>query len=147
MRFVNMEDKNIFARTKLPAGFAFINKARAALVIMLILLLALSSSIPLSVRATSRLCSNSPGPASLRAAVESRQEAKLTRPYDLLKKGLDGNNYLAPLLEMKAHEAEYLASEQMRESYLEYMTLLHSYVSDYKEAYSYENKLLSSFTG
>lgn len=147
MRFANMEEKSIINWIQLRAGFTLNNRTGAALSLLLVLLLALSSSVPVSVRATSRPFENGAEPGSLQAAVQSTQVGELPRPYDLLRKGLDNNNYLAPLLEIKAHEAGYLASEQMRESYLELMTLLHSYVGDYKEAYLYENKLLSSFKG
>lgn len=77
--------------------------------------------------------------------LQAQTPAGLARPYDVLKKGLAENNYLGPLIELKSHEAEYLASDRMRENYLEYMTQLYSFVGDYEEAYTYEDKLLSIF--
>jgi hypothetical protein len=147
MGYSKMEEKNITARLRLPAGTACLNTPRVSLVILLVLLLAFSSSLPVSGRATSMRLGNDAGSGSLKVAAQSPQEGTLPKPYNILRKGLDSNNYLAPLLELKAHETQYLASEEMRENYLEFMTLLHSYVGDFNEAYSYENQLLSSFRG
>ncbi|OLE55689.1 MAG: hypothetical protein AUG51_01780 [Acidobacteria bacterium 13_1_20CM_3_53_8] len=73
----------------------------------------------------------------------SRPNDDLPRLHTVLKKGLDENNYLAPLMELQEREAQYLSSEQMRGNYLDYMTLLNSYVSNFEAAYSYEEKFLS----
>lgn len=75
----------------------------------------------------------------------AQAEAGLPRPYDVMKKGVAENNYFGPLLELKSHEAQYLTSDREREAYLEYMTLLQSFVGDYAEAYTYEDRLLSTF--
>src|SRR5829696_6073145 len=81
--------------------------------------------------------------AQAAAPLPTQAPAGLARPYDVLRKGLEANNYLGPLLELKSKEAQYLSSERMREGYLEYVTLLHSFVGDFEETYAYEDKLLS----
>jgi hypothetical protein len=79
----------------------------------------------------------------------SKQTAELPADTDLpaprlvIKTGLERNNYLAPLLELRSREAEYLASEKYRTEYLDYMTELCSYVGEYDAAYSYEEMFLS----
>jgi hypothetical protein len=110
-------------------------------------------SLPVSLLpASMRALSNVSGPSALPTSSEQnatppRQNGELPQPYEVLKRGLDRNNYLAPLLELKAREEQYLASERMRASYLELMTLLHSYVGDSVGAYSYEDQLISSNKG
>lgn len=65
------------------------------------------------------------------------------KPYSVLKRGLERNNYLAPLLELRSREAQYLTSKELRPEYLEEMMLLCSYVGEYRAAYSYEEMFLS----
>jgi hypothetical protein len=65
-------------------------------------------------------------------------------PSQILKKGIAENNYLAPLLELREREAEYLASRRRKEQYLDYMALINSYVGDYAALYEYEEKFLES---
>lgn len=50
----------------------------------------------------------------------SRPETDLPNPAEILKKGIEGNNYLWPLLELQRREAEYLASP-LKDVYLDYM--------------------------
>ncbi len=79
----------------------------------------------------------------------SKQRTKLSadtdlpKPSSVLKSGLEQNNYLAPLLELRSREAQYLASKELRADYLETMTLLCSYVGEFDAAYSYEEMFLS----
>jgi len=55
-----------------------------------------------------------------------------------------GNNYLAPLLQLRRREAEYLAAPpQLRANFLEYIILLDSFVGDFDAAYIYEEKFLA----
>ena len=55
----------------------------------------------------------------------SPQNSELPNPATIYRQGLAENNYLAPLLQLREREAEYLAAPQMRESYLEYMAQLY----------------------
>jgi hypothetical protein len=84
-------------------------------------------------------------PAQAASPLPTQAPSGPARPYEVMRKGVEVNNYLGPLLELKSKEAQYLSSERMRESYLEYVTLLHSFVGDFGEAYAYEDKLLSTF--
>ncbi len=58
----------------------------------------------------------------------------------ILQKGIAENNYLAPLLELKMREAEYLASKRRKSQYLDNLALINSYVGDYAALYEYEEK-------
>lgn len=142
-----MKEKNLFVMGRLSAASPLNNKRRAPINVALMVMLLLSSFTPVSLSAASRLTEDGLMSGHAQPATEARQENSLPKPYSVLRKGLDNNNYLAPLLELKEREAEYLASAQLRENYLEFMTLLNSYVSDFNEAYSYENQLLASFKG
>lgn len=62
----------------------------------------------------------------------------------ILKKGISENNYLAPLLELKEREAEYLASKRRKNQYLDNLALINSYLGDYAALYEYEEKFLES---
>jgi hypothetical protein len=72
----------------------------------------------------------------------SSNTAELPTPRSVYRKHIDVNNYLAPILELKAREAEYLAAPEMREDYLETMTQLHAFVGDYPAAYAFEEIFL-----
>lgn len=72
----------------------------------------------------------------------SSNTAELPMPRSVYRKHIDANNYLAPILELKAREAEYLAAPAMRASYLETMTQLHALVGDYRAAYAFEEIFL-----
>ncbi len=73
----------------------------------------------------------------------SPQNSELPNPAMIYRQGLAENNYLAPLLQLRQREAEYLASPQMRESYLEFMAQLYNFVGDYPAAYAMEEKFLA----
>ncbi len=73
----------------------------------------------------------------------SPQNSELPNPATIYRQGLAENNYLAPLLQLREREAEYLADAQMRESYLEYMAQLYDFVGDYPAAYAMEEKFLA----
>jgi hypothetical protein len=147
MRFASMEEKSGAAQRRLPSGFNLSNRTRRVTSTLLLLSLIFFSTARASVNASSTSTGNDVVAYALQAGADARQKGELARPYDVLRRGLDANNYLAPLLELRNHEAEYLASDVARESYLEYITLLYSYVGDYREAYAYEDKLLASFKG
>lgn len=61
-----------------------------------------------------------------------------------MRKGIAENNYLAPLLELKEREAEYIASKRRKNPYLDDMARLSSYVGDDAALYEYEEKFLAS---
>jgi hypothetical protein len=69
----------------------------------------------------------------------------LPNPFSFAGEFLKQNNYLTPLLELKAQEAKYLASPMWKSAYLEIMVLLEGYVGNYDEAYRYENLLFENF--
>ena len=148
MRFAHKEARQGNAGIELLAMRALPDKTYWTACFLLALLLTFSSPVVGSVAAAVNLCASNAEPDSAQqAAPNSQQSEELPRPYDVLKKGLDSNNYLAPLLELKAHETQYLASESMRGAFLEFIIQLSADVGDYAEAYSYEDKLLSSFPG
>jgi hypothetical protein len=68
----------------------------------------------------------------------------LPNPFQVVKKYVEQNNYITPIIELKAQEEKYVASPQWKSTYLEMMILLQTYVSDYEESYRYENILLES---
>jgi hypothetical protein len=76
--------------------------------------------------------------------VPSASPGDVPPPSQILKKGIAENNYLAPLLELREREAEYLASRRRKGQYLDYMALINSYVGDYAALYEYEEKFLES---
>ncbi|MEZ5344756.1 MAG: hypothetical protein R2681_04280 [Pyrinomonadaceae bacterium] len=71
-----------------------------------------------------------------------KMSGDLPNPYRIIQKYVSENNYLTPLLELKAKENDYLSSP-MRPLYLERMTVLESFVSNYREAYKYEDMFLA----
>ena len=73
----------------------------------------------------------------------SSQNSELPKPATIYRQELAENNYLAPLLQLREREAEYLADARLRESYLEYMTQLYDFVGDYPAAYAMEEKFLA----
>src|SRR3954467_8990940 len=148
MRFANKEDRHGTTGGTLPALRASLDRTSGAVSLLLVWLLIFSSPVMAAVAASSSLRARHARPDSPpQAAVNPRQGGDLPRPYDVFRKGLDNNNYLASLLELKAHETQYLASDSTREAYLEYIIQLYADVGDYPEAYSYEDKLLQTFPG
>lgn len=78
----------------------------------------------------------------VKAQTIQNQAAKdLPNPYEVFGKYVKQNNYITPLIELKAMEDKYLASPIWAEPYLESMILLEGWVGDYEEAYKYENML------
>jgi hypothetical protein len=73
----------------------------------------------------------------------SAQNSELPKPATVYRQELAKNNYLAPLLQLRKRETEYLADARLRESYLEYMTQLYDFVGDYRMAYAMEEKFLA----
>lgn len=69
--------------------------------------------------------------------VQSKTE-DLPNPFTFTSKYINQNNYITPIFELKAREAEYLASPIWKTPYLEIMILLYGYVGDYDKAYDYE---------
>lgn len=81
--------------------------------------------------------------ASAQTAASPGADADLPNPYDVRRKGKIENNYLMPILELQAREADYLASKRWRRNYLEAMPNLYSYVGDEREMYRLEEIFLS----
>jgi len=82
---------------------------------------------------------------SLPAQTTQPKTEDLPNPFQFSAPFLKQNNYITPLLELKAQEAKYLASPVGKSAYLEMMTLLEGYVGNYDEAYRYENLLYENF--
>ena len=68
----------------------------------------------------------------------------LPKPYQFVKSYVKDNNYITPILDLKAREEKYLASK-MRMSYLEWIIQLENSVGSYDEAYRYEDVLYGEF--
>lgn len=116
-----------------------------AFTISALLLLVFCTTTFVSASALAFLNSPSSSESSARSkqTIGSSTDADLPKPFAVYKNGLEQNNYLAPLLQLRSREAEYLASKELRADYLEYMTLLCSYVGEFDAAYSYEEMFLS----
>jgi hypothetical protein len=90
------------------------------------------------------LCAFACPPApSTDAARAPQNSSALPRAAEVVRKGLESNNYLGPLLELRAREAEYLASPRLRSGYLQYMSYLTGWVGEYEESYRYEETFLA----
>lgn len=59
----------------------------------------------------------------------------LPNPSEIYRKYVGQNNYITPILELKAQEEKYLASPALKLTYLETMILLQNAVGNYAEAY------------
>ncbi|HEY8559636.1 MAG TPA: hypothetical protein VIL74_04470 [Pyrinomonadaceae bacterium] len=83
--------------------------------------------------------------ANSSAQTAPAKSAEPPNPFSLAGAYLKQNNYITPLLELRAQEAKYLASPVWKGAYLEMMTLLEGYVGNYDAAYRYENLLYETF--
>lgn len=77
---------------------------------------------------------------SLLPAFVAARQTELADPYDYYKKGLELNNYLHPIVELKRLEKQYETSE-MQSRYSDYLSNLYAYVGYYKTAYSFNDRL------
>ena len=83
-------------------------------------------------------------------SISAQQNAAVNTSNDppsssqIMRKGIAENNYLAPLLQLKEREAEYIASKRRKNTYLDDIARLSSYVGDYAALYEYEEKFLES---
>ena len=94
----------------------------------LVLLVLISNTVSISAQQNTAVNTSSEPPSS----------------SQIMRKGIAENNYLAPLLELKEREAEYLTSKRRKNTYLDDMARLSSYVGDYTALYEYEEKFLES---
>lgn len=69
------------------------------------------------------------------------KQATPPNPFQILKKGIGENNYLASVLELQRREDEYLSFPPMREVYFELLTQAYTFVGDYRAAAIAEEKL------
>lgn len=90
------------------------------------------------------LCALSP---SVKAqTVQTQKSEDLPNPFQVLTTNVKKNNYIAPLIELKANEAKYLVSPVWKETYLEMIILLEGFVGNYNGALRYEDLLYKSST-
>ena len=75
---------------------------------------------------------------------KKEQNDSLQKPFAILREHLKLNQYLKPLITLQKKEEAYLNSP-LKESFLEAVILLNSYLGDYEEAYRYEEILLAHF--
>lgn len=69
--------------------------------------------------------------------IQNQSAEKLTNPFVIYQKGLEENNYLQPLIELRRNEAEYMKSEQWRGLVTDLLGYLHSFAGEYETAYPF----------
>lgn len=78
--------------------------------------------------------------------VQTQKLEDLPNPFQVLVSNVQKNNYITPLVQLKANETKYLASPIWKETYLEMIILLEGFVGNYAEALRYEDQLYKGAT-